>query len=303
MTIIAHIIGMDEILKKKLCEKLLNNIIFIDLDNIQQEIYNCPKIKKYKIKWSKISQKIINENKNSASSEIIKKLHKKRNTCKQQILFCWKDGMNKIIEQKIIDYGTNKIIFIGFNIFPKDYRTKINLNLPKTNNLLPNKIIYDITSTKYSQNQIKHYLKIYNKKIIKGTFPINLLKTEYLENKHKKFISHYTKQGYKFVTKNDLITTINLLIEYFEIPKITYEHLYVATIYKSTISIIADSKMPLQGFPTRQEAIDFIRGKIKSCVPIYIYIVASNDFKIIDNNFITFTTQYPINEESMLLTM
>lgn len=55
--IVCHIVGLDEIHKKRLI-KYLNQCHFIDLDNIQQKIHNKQNLIDQKNLWSQMSQKI-----------------------------------------------------------------------------------------------------------------------------------------------------------------------------------------------------------------------------------------------------
>ena len=56
--IIGHIVGLDEIHKEKLVKNLPTNIKIIDLDNIQQTIYNHEEFTKKKLLWGQLSKKI-----------------------------------------------------------------------------------------------------------------------------------------------------------------------------------------------------------------------------------------------------
>ena len=88
----------------------------------------------------------------------IKDLLKKRCNIKSNLCQIWKDQMNFLFDELINQYNNSTILLIGFNIYPKDYRIKINLpvkELPQTNK---NKIICDLTPEQFASNQIKYYL-------------------------------------------------------------------------------------------------------------------------------------------------
>jgi hypothetical protein len=167
-----------------------------------------------------------------------------------------------------------------------------------------NKIIFDIKPHIFAANQIKYYLKTYSDRIIKGIFPLNLLNTEYLANKYDKFFQFHDKLGYRPVENNDILHTIEKLDkQIIGIEKISNQNIFVATIYKSGDTIPFNSKTPIEGFLTKQQAIDSLRFKIKNSTPIYIYEVRTTQFNMIDGKLMATQVLNPINEESYLLTV
>lgn len=214
--IIGHLVGLDEIHKNKLIKMLPSEIKIIDLDEYQQLIYNHPDITKLKLIWGQISREIqvsrkqerLIGSKRTKSKNIvkhIKKLLEKRNRIRNRIHLIWKEKMIGRINSRLSELTAKSVLFLGFNIFPKDYRQKINLPL---RNMHSGKLIIDLTNKKYASNQIKYYLDKYSEKIIKGTFPLNLLKTDYLTSKYDKFTSYYHKHGYNFIPSDKIIDTI-----------------------------------------------------------------------------------------------
>lgn len=215
--IICHIIGMDEINKKKLINDLIENVKIIDLDVMQMATYNHPELMSQKKKWEEISSDIIikQRQKNLTGSKTntqIKKLMTNRNLIRQNIHSLWKNKISGMIDNELSFVNNQYIIFVGFNIFPKDYRVKINLPIDSDGSEIHKKIIFNIPSTLYAENQIQYYINTQSARIIKGKFPLNLLKPEYLKNKYDKFTSFYEKQGYLPVDINDLIAHIQKLI-------------------------------------------------------------------------------------------
>jgi hypothetical protein len=100
--IICHIIGLDEIHKNQLLQKLELQFRIIDLDKIQQLIY----------------QNLENTDD-------------------------WKRKMISEINRQIEKFERYPIILIGFNIYPKDYRIKIDFNFRNIsfNSCISNRII------------------------------------------------------------------------------------------------------------------------------------------------------------------
>lgn len=312
MNIIAHIVGLDEIHKKNLIKQLPSNIKTIDLDHIQQIIYNSDNITLQKQLWAKLTndinikqkQKKLIMTQGADPTNIdaqIKKLMAKRNATKQEIHQIWKDKMLEEIDSKLLSYNKYQIIFIGFNIYPKDYRIKINIPIPLQSN---NKIFFDIDAGLYASNQIKYHLRTYTDKIIRGDFPINLLKHDYLESKYDKFIQYYTNLGYIGITSDELYNTIiELSTQITNVENLSNDKIYVATLYKSGDIIPVNSKTPIQGFTSKNDAIDNIRPKIKNNAPIYIYEINPNQFRMFGGKLMATQELYPLNEESCLLTI
>ncbi|AUV58516.1 hypothetical protein [Bandra megavirus] len=319
--IVCHIVGLDEIHKKRLI-KYLNQCHFIDLDNIQQKIHNKQNLIDQKNLWSQMSQKITilkNQQKNTNTktskyeSNMINRLIDDRNNVKKTIHDIWKHEMSKVYKQELNNSNNKKIIIIGFNIFPKDYRVKMKIEIqPLSINLndisYNNTIIYDINPFDYASNQIKFYLNKYQDKIIRGTFPLNLLKQDYLKNKYEKITDCYSKQGYVRINKKYIIESINQFLEQSLIHQQIMEHVidnivYVATFYKAKDIIQANPKLPIYGFITKQEALNDIKPRIKKQIPIYIYQVHSDHFQIQDGKLVSIKPVKIIEFEPILLTI
>jgi len=310
--IIGHIIGIDDIHKKKIIKQLSKNIKIIDLDQIQQHIYNNNNFLKQKTIWAQYSKNIIIKRKQKKLIEFgtnktinldneIKELIDKRNQIRQNIYDMWKNEMTVKINKELESIDKNSVLFLGFNIFPKDYRIKINLPMGTGKS---NKFIFDIKADKYASNQIKYYLNAYGDKIIKGNFPLNLLNHNYLINKYDKFTIHYQKQGYINILQNELL---KIIIQEEKQSQsfncFSNQNIYVATLFKSNDIIPVNNRTPIEGFFTKEDAINFIKTKIKNNVPIYLYQVKADQFHLINGKLIASHPLTPISEESLLLTI
>lgn len=326
--VIAHIVGLDEIHKKKLITHLPSNIRVIDLDAIQQSIYNHINTVNQKQLWEKITRdiNIKQKQKNLVGTKgidpleltnQIKKLMAKRNNVRQQLHQIWKDKMSEEIDNKLLLYNKHQILFIGFNINPKDYRIRINIPIQSQPS---NKIFLDIKPSLYAANQIKFHLKAYADKIIRGDFPLNLLTHSYLESKYEKFVQYYINLNYVGVAPDDLYSTITELSRQISDVKNIFDSrivfdgknnantistgkIYVATLYKSGDIIPVNSKTPLEGFATKDGAISNIKPKLKRNSPIYIYELEPDQFRMVGGKLLATQELYPINEESCLLTI
>lgn len=314
--IICHIVGMDEIHKNKLVKKLPKHIKLIDLDDIQQKIYNHPDILKQKKIWEQTSKiimvknkqkKLIGQKSKTNINDEIKSLMFKRNNIKRTIHELWKNKMSDKIMEKISENNNHHILFVGFNVFPKDYRIWVNIPmsiLVENGSGYTNRIIFDIKSTIYAANQIKFYLKTYSDRIIMGKFPLILLNTEYLVDKYEKICLFYDKHGYVPFQNENILDVIKKLDEQIgELNKISDKNIFIATIYKSNDIIPVNAKTPLQGFFTKKDAINYMRTIIKNTTPIYIYEVGATQFNMIDGKLIANQALYPVNEEPYLLTI
>lgn len=306
--IIAHIIGIDEIHKQKLKLELPTDIKIIDLDKIQQIVYNHADVVENKLKWELVSknivvkkkQKIMMDRQNIRADNLddqIKKLMIKRNGIKKDIHNKWKDLIMQYMEIEVDKCAKNKIIVIGYNVFPKDYRVRINIQLPIIPEL-SNRIIFDIDPKLYAANQIKFYLTTYSDKIIRGVFPLRLLTTEYLITKYEKIYNFYEKINYKAQVFDNIISLLNNIVRA-EIPT---DKIYVVTMYKSADIIPVNSRTPIEGFLTKEEAISNMKTKIRKDTPVYIYEVDSHQFHKINGKLLAAQELYPINEESCLIT-
>lgn len=316
--VIAHIVGLDDIHKKKIFKKLPKNIKAIDLDEIQQTIYNHPDITKQKNIWTDLSkellvlqkQKKLILTKNDVCRNIdnkIKDLQNKRNQTKQTIHDIWKDNMKKVIDDKLNDYYKYDILFVGYNIFPKDFRIKINLPLPSIPNIskmssliYTNKIIYDIKPELYASNQIKYYLRAYTDKIIRGTFPLDLLRIDYLVDRYDKCSTYYGNCGYVPMDEKQIFNTLNHIKK--NINNVSQiNKIYVPTIFRSGDILPVNANKPIEGFISKEAAIENIRKNINPNTAIFIYEVNPEQFHFVDGKYITNKTIYPYNEESVLL--
>ena len=337
--ILGHIVGIDDIHKKKLIRTLPSNIKAIDLDSIQQQIYNHKNIIKQKMKWGQITSDIIRmrkQNKLSGSKKNCKqRIPKKR--IKQQLLkranikrtihTLWKKMMEKEISEQLSKDMYKSVLFIGHNMFPKDYRVKVNLNIPSrpslgnmeslnmeslnmeriNSNISSNLIIYRMKPELYAANQIKFYLSAYANRIIRGSFPINLLQTTYLSNKYQKVTNYYSKLDYQFINEDNIYNVISTLISDREHHTYAQNHyLYVVTLYKTNGIIPINKKSPLEVFRTKAEAINATRhimSRHKYNKPVYIHKIKSLPIVTMNNKLYAGEgVIYPIEEESVLLT-
>lgn len=224
----------------------------------------------------------------------------KRNNIKKKIHEIWKNKLNKLLEDDLEKYAKNKVLIIGFNIFPKDYRVKI--NIPNLNKI--GKLIFNLKPEIYASNQIKYYINVYANRIIKGVFPLNLLNLHYLANKYDKFTNFYAHHGYVYVEHNKLLDLIvKLENRVSEKENLADKTVYVATLYKSGDIIPINSKKPLEGFLTKEEAINQIRHTNNpNNMPIYVYKIKADQFDLNNGKIIASNAIHPFEEESILLT-
>ena len=104
--VICHIVGLDEIHKKKIIKQLVPKIQIIDLDSMQQVVYNHKDLLRQKIIWSQLSKDILVKNrqkkligskrmKAEGINEEIKELISKRNIVRKNIHTLWKKKMDQ----------------------------------------------------------------------------------------------------------------------------------------------------------------------------------------------------------------
>jgi len=319
--VIGHIIGLDEIHKKNLIKDLGDNLPhlkIIDLDKFQQLIYNHKETLKQKTMWTQVSKDITmmqKQNRLLGSKKVksqnltskIKKAIQKRNQIKKNIHIFWKQTMNdKIIAETNDSILKEKILFIGFNIFPKDHRISIKLPLESGSTESPTKIMFDIKANMYAMNQVKYYLHTYSDRIVKGVFPLNLLKTSYLEEKYDKIINHYQKYNYQLVAPSQIRILMQTLDKQQDMQKqldLKTQPLYLATMFRSSDLIPVGVGKPIQVYQTKEEALAAVKLKIKKNMPIYVYQISHTNVKIMDGKLFLEVGEKPLGEESVLLTI
>lgn len=287
MNVVAHIIGLDDIHKRKILSQLPPSLKIIDLDNMQQKIHNCRAITDIKNDWATCTQKILLLRKKDKN---IDKLVLERKQIRKNMYEIWKNLMGTKIANLMFEYNNDSVVIVGFNIHSKDYRVKIPLPIKDG---YTHKFIYNLESSTYASNQIKYYLATYSQRIINGTFPINLLKHDYVSTKHQRLLNLYLKQDYVLIDETSLkqlsdVKYVNLISKY----------VYVPLLYKSGDTIIADSNKPITGYETIEDAKQVKTVKNQ---PIYIYTVPANQFELLNGQFISKKTLYPENETSYLL--
>lgn len=299
--VLGHIVGLDEINKKLLIEKIPVDIHVIDLDKIQQKIHNGADIAKQKARWNQLSKDIILLRQHKKiSGEKITQLFAKRAAVKKLIHDLWKKNMTAEITNAS-DTNMPYVLFVGFNIFPKDYRVKINLAA-----LTTNRIIFETTPDAYASNQIETYINTYKNKIIRGTFPLNLLDKNYLATKYDKFTSYYYKHDYNFLPIDMIVTSIKKFIQHM-ISKNrldqTNQKIYIAMPYRTSNAIPFNTKTPLEGFFTKADAINNIKSKITKNQAVYLYLMDNSQFELVDGKLYAKQQLEPIDEESMMVTL
>ena len=305
---IAHIVGLDEYSKHKLYNNLPKNILVIDLDKIQHLSYNHESIHKMKNEWNELSRKIVtNKNKikmigGKSGSKSVKKTmeninntnnnyNNKKRTITKNIHAQWKNKMAEYINLRLNNlYGgandklhtdSYNVLFVGFNIFPKDYRIKLhlpvdNLTFGEQHQKISNKILVDNHSSDFARKTINYYLKKYSKDIVEGKFPLNLLNHEYLKDKHFKFSKHYENLHYSFVPFESLLS----IIKHFNniandtnkvINKI--EQLYVVLPYKINNNIVVQTDKPVIGYIDKENAVNAYKKLNTKNKLVYLYKV------------------------------
>jgi hypothetical protein len=284
-------------------------IQIIDLDSFQQEVYNSPEISKQKMIWSEISKEILSKqrqqriigskySKRRNQSASTKNLIKSRIMVKQKILSEWKKQMLSRINWNL--NPSKYTLFLGFNIHPKDYRVKIPIETK-------NNFIYSTKGSTYASNQIKYYLNRHKDKIVKGTFPLNLLKIDYVSEKYNKFTNYYYKRDYQMIEYDSLFHVVKKCLQNSihgnSIPGNPNKSVYVATKYDCGNTIPINSRTPIQGYKTRSDAIEAIKPTLGTCNKIYIYKVSGDQFKNHDGKLIADRSLKCKDAEALLLTI
>lgn len=175
--IICHIVGIKEKNKKKFVEEFSKLFTIIDLDEINQNIFQSEKLN--------ILYKKYNTYKNSKNN-----LYK---TVDKEMFEHWKSETMKHIKG-------DKIVLIGYNYFRT--LTK-NIKIDTNNKFI---IKYD----KYLiRDMIKRNLDNNYNNIIKGRYHLDNINYDILSNNEKKIIDYYKGRGYFEKNFNEIIHILN----------------------------------------------------------------------------------------------
>lgn len=305
--IIAHIVGMDDITKNKFKKMLPQNISVFDMDSLQQKIYNNKDLRDAKQQWSDCSNKINAMNgqkrllqkngiKYDSLASDIRDMMKMRNQIKNNIYDIWKKAFYDEIK-KFNAQSNKNILYIGFNIYAKDYRQKVNLPIDNFNMTIngkeySNHIILETSATLFATNQISHYLDKYRSKIIAGTLPLYLLDREYLKSRYDKFFTYYMNQGYQrfpMDTNDNLGQLVEYIIDLEKLIDTNNRSIFYPTVFGANTN--GEGTLPvskaIQGFATRDEAMKHIRTAMSTITaPIHLYELRGGAFRNINGKYI-----------------
>lgn len=261
-----HIIGIDNEHKKILMEKFKDKNI-IDLDKIQRHVLASESYNELKQKYLDLNDKIIYLQKeikiaqNGGSirvNDIIDKKNRfilRRNDMKYELIDLWKE----LCQEKI---NNNKNpIFIGYNIYPKLFSQKFELND------ITHKVIFNTSGKDYAKLMVDNHLKTYHDKIVGGLFPLKMLDISYIQNRYEKIINHYEKVGYQYKDLDEIIKIIEM----------NDKKVYIALSYN------CDDTLPaMEGFLSSTEAINNL-----NVYPLYLYETMASNFNYINNKLIS----------------
>lgn len=312
--IIGHIVGLDPVNKESILQEIPKEVKIIDLDLMQQDIYNKPPISTLRHKLKSLNKEIDVKKKYSNIKYSLKSLMMKRDSVTKQIAQSWKNQMLQKINAEFnlgIDSASNTnncFLFVGFNVFPKDYRVRVNLLLPhisfRCNDInISNKIIVETEPKLFAMNQIRYYLKVYEKNIVQGKFPLYLLDTNHIIGKYDKFSQNYSKMGYTFVHLSELSSCINCMCnDYLQKKNMAQKKIYIATMFRTGDTMVINSKTPIEGFLTKDDALKNLRKKFNTHnKQIYIYEFVGEQFTYVNNKILATQNIHPINEEMLIL--
>lgn len=304
--IVGHYVGMDDIHKGKLLRRIADQVSLIDLDEMQRQIYNSAAMTVLKKKWKKISEEItqlqrqkrLTKSKNTGLLEKLEKKRKARDLVRDEIYQKWKEEMEELIEQAC-DRASKPILFIGFNIYPKDYRVMVSLPMIRADR----RWFFDIVPQTFASNQIKHNLQTYQDRIIKGTFPIDLIRLDYLAAKYTKFTSYYLRKKYAPLSKDRALDQINKVLAEIATAATLPEYLYYASSIAHGDTIVPRKREPIIGYASKDEALAEIRSKVKPMSVVQLYQIASSQFQLVDGRCQSLNPVFPVSVESILITL
>lgn len=184
--ILCHIIGLNELMKKKLYDDI-NNIIVEDLDIITHKLRSDKELVKL-------------ENKISTTNKDNKELHK---SILDEHHKLWKTKLEKKIDNICMKNKTKMIILIGLTTHHKYSKLFVNINTKY-------KYIINIESHKNTKQVIEYNIDKYKKHIINGTFPLKYLDHKFLKKQHHSLYNIYKNKNYSTKSLNGIINWIKL---------------------------------------------------------------------------------------------
>ena len=302
--VIGHFIGLDSIHKTKLIRKISDRVSVIDLDSLQHTIYNSPQVTSLKKKWEEITAEINRHQKEkkvvgskNTIHKKIEKLRQKRDGIRDEIYEHWKEMMGNEIE-RLHQEAQLPVLFLGFNIYPKDYRVSVPVPSLPSNGCW----FFDTVPQSYASNQIKYHLDTYRDRIIKGIFPTNLLNLDYLAAKYSKFTAYYLRKKYTPLSKKNWSEAIQQRLEEIEETKRLPEVVYYASKINHGDTILPKKGKPLVFYLTSQEALDSIRETGAPMSVIHLYRVPSCQCQVVNGICQSIQAVFPSDSESVLLT-
>lgn len=195
--ILCHIVGLNKSTKDNFINNLLSKykqIIIIDLDDISYKISNKHVMDNLFTKYN-----IYKNNNNKKSIQIENKMGK-----------FWKIIMTQEINKLLNKNKNKKIILLGLTVFQKNHNYRIDVdNITK-------KYIYKTNIKQNAQNIIRQNLKMYEKNIISGSFPLQLIDLNYLIKKREEIINYYKKKKYELKNLSVIINYIRKHMDQYE---------------------------------------------------------------------------------------
>ena len=185
---LCHIVGLSPVHKKKLKDDYkYKKYHIIDLDKINQEIFNDVEIKKMFKQYQHFKS-----NKNDKYKDVDKKMTN-----------FWEKNMINMIENNVL--SKKKTIVIGNNSHFRNLSKKI--QIPTYN-----RFFIEIEKNDVKQ-LIKFNLEKYKKNIINGSYPLNNIDYDYLIKTKIKLQDSYKNNGYILKSFNDIEKILELLLQ------------------------------------------------------------------------------------------
>lgn len=306
---LIHIVGLDEVEKRRLLRIIPSTVIAVDLDQIQNEVHNL--------------------------SDIVA-LRQLRSSADKASLRClWADKCQEMITNRV-DQDLPAIVF-GSDLYPPDHRYRCLVKEYQPDECL----LVAQSPESFASNQISHYLTTYADAIIRGRFKTSLLDRSYVASSYKAAMAKYSSYGYRTISQSDLHALINKYqvplsdrkvltvnrsppapkgIRQLELSLTTVRasstgaqsgkplvrpekpsSLYIATLYYDP-QMMVNPRMPIYGYLTRAEALDAIKTVMTRSLPVHVYQLDVGCFRQSPLGWVLAQSGLPQSEESLILT-
>jgi hypothetical protein len=283
--VVGHVISIHDQNKTDLRDSIPTSIAIIDLDKIQKKVMISKNYRTAKNELDKAEttmKKFRQEGGNNYS-----KYKDKRSRLKHQLIDVWRSECQKEIENEVLRQDVEKVLYVGYDLYPSSFNDKIEINVPDCG-----KLILNTDGEIYCKQLVKQYLQRYRGKIIEGKFPLKYIDLNYLTKRHDRLTNHYLRLGYE---QYDMETLIKKSLKETQKDVPITGKLYLTLPYDCGDEIVVDGTRKKGAYSTVEEALEHVKK-----YPIYLYEVDGKQFSRATEN-LEVSVNIPVIRKKMLM--